>query len=143
MNPRTPPVESAVPHAHAPLGIEFRHLRHLVAVADAGTFTEAAERMFVAQPTLSQQVRRLEEMVGAPLLRRCRDGVRLTPAGSVLVEESRTMLAQLEHAVSRSRQAAGLGRPQLRSFCRPCCPRGSRWRRRPGSGRWRRRPVSM
>ena len=55
-------------------GLEFRHLRYLVAVADAGTFTHAAERMFVAQPTLSQQIRRLEEMVGTPLLQRRRDG---------------------------------------------------------------------
>src|SRR5215469_10207947 len=95
-------------------GLEFRHLRYLVAVADAGTFTHAAERMFIAQPTLSQQIRRLEEMVGTPLLRRRRDGVELTAAGSVLLEESRTMLSLLERGVSRSRQAAGLGRPRLR-----------------------------
>src|SRR5215469_8743042 len=95
-------------------GLEFRHLRYLVAVADAGTFTHAAERMFVAQPTLSQQIRRLEEIVGAPLLQRRRDGVRLTAAGSILIEESRTVLSRLEHGISRSRQAAGLGRPRIR-----------------------------
>ncbi len=55
-----------------------------MAVVDAGTFTHAAERMFVTQPTLSQQIRRLEEMVGTPLLDRRRDGVRLTDAGSRL-----------------------------------------------------------
>ena len=95
-------------------GVELRHLRYLVAVADAGTFTHAAERMFIAQPTLSQQIRRLEEMVGTPLLHRRREGVQLTEAGSVLLEESRTVLSLLEHGVSRSRQAAGLGRPRLR-----------------------------
>jgi DNA-binding transcriptional LysR family regulator len=105
-------------------GLEFRHLRYLVAVADAGTFTHAAERMFIAQPTLSQQIRRLEEMVGTPLLHRRRDGVELTAAGSVLLEESRTMLSLLEHGVSRSRQAAGLGRPRLRFMLPPDLPEG-------------------
>lgn len=103
-------------------GLEFRHLRYLVAVADAGTFTHAAERMFIAQPTLSQQIRRLEEMVGTPLLRRRRDGVELTPAGTVLLEESRTVLSLLEHGVCRSRQAAGLGRPRLRFVLPPNLP---------------------
>jgi molybdenum-dependent DNA-binding transcriptional regulator ModE len=93
-------------------GLEFRHLRYLVAVADAGTFTHAAERLFVAQLTLSQQIRRLEELVGTPLLQRRRDGVRLTAAGSILLEESRTVLSRLEQGITRSRQAAGLGRPR-------------------------------
>ena len=108
----------------AHLGLELRHLRYLVAVADAGTFTHAAERMFIAQPTLSQQIRRLEEMVGTPLLQRRREGVRLTPAGSVLLEESRAMLSLLEHGISRSRQAAGLGRPRLRFVLPPYLPEG-------------------
>jgi DNA-binding transcriptional LysR family regulator len=103
-------------------GVELRHLRYLVAVADAGTFTQAAERMFVAQPTLSQQIRRLEEMVGTPLLDRQRDGVRLTEAGSVLLEESRTALSLVEHGVRRSRQAAGLGRLRLRFVLPPHLP---------------------
>jgi LysR family transcriptional regulator, benzoate and cis,cis-muconate-responsive activator of ben and cat genes len=103
-------------------GLELRHLRYLVAVADAGTFTHAAERMFIAQPTLSQQIRRLEEMVGTQLLHRRRDGVQLTEAGSVLLEESRTVLSLLEHGVTRSRQAAGLGRPRLRFVMPPDLP---------------------
>src|ERR1700751_1047661 len=103
-------------------GLEFRHLRYLVAVADAGTLTHAAERMFIAQPTLSQQIRRLEEMMGTPLLYRRRDGVQLTAAGSVLVEESRAVLSLLEHGVTRSRQAAGLGRPRLRFALPPDLP---------------------
>ena len=77
----------------APHDVELRHLRYFVAVADAGTFTHAAERMDIAQPTLSQQIRRLEEMIGTPLLRRKREGVRLTEAGAVLLEESRAVLS--------------------------------------------------
>ena len=110
------------PGGCARLGVELRHLRYLVAVADAGTFTHAAQRIFIAQPTLSQQIRRLEEMVGTPLLQRRRDGVRLTPAGRVLLEESRAVLAQLEHGISRSRHAAGLGRPRLRFVLPPDLP---------------------
>ena len=117
---RLPRQGTPAPAAHQ--GLELRHLRYLVAVADAGTFTHAAERMFIAQPTLSQQIRRLEEMVGTPLLHRRRDGVELTEAGSVLLEESRTMLSVLEHGVTRSRQAAGLGRPRLRFVLPPNLP---------------------
>jgi DNA-binding transcriptional LysR family regulator len=106
----------------APHGVELRHLRYFVAVADAGTFTHAAERMFIAQPTLSQQIRRLEEMIGTPLLQRRREGVRLTDAGTVLLEESRTLLSLVERGMSRARQAAGLGRPRLRVAICPGIP---------------------
>jgi DNA-binding transcriptional LysR family regulator len=103
-------------------GVELRHLRYFVAVADAGTFTEAAERMFVAQPTLSQQIRRLEEFVGTRLLHRQRDGVRLTTAGAVLLEASRDVLSLMEHGMSRTRHAAGLGRQRLRVVVPPRLP---------------------
>jgi DNA-binding transcriptional LysR family regulator len=94
--------------------IELRHLRYFVAVADAGTFTRAAERLFIAQPTLSQQIRRLEQIVGTLLLHRRRDGVALTAAGTVLLQAARDVLSAVDHAVGHTRQAAGLGRPQLR-----------------------------
>ncbi|MEU9448836.1 LysR family transcriptional regulator [Streptomyces sp. NPDC048277] len=106
----------------APLGIELRHLRYFVAVAESGTFTHAAERMYVAQPTLSQQIRRLEEFVGTALLRRGRGGVRLTEAGTVLLEESRAVLSLVDHGVSRTRRAAGLGRQRLRFVVQPHLP---------------------
>ena len=115
-----PPVVAGDAHH----GVELRHLRYLVAIADAGTFTQAAERLFVTQPTLSQQIRRLEEMVGTPLLDRRRDGLRLTDAGTILLEESRTVLSLIEHGVRRSRQAAGLGRPRLRFALPPQLPEG-------------------
>jgi len=118
----TEPVLLPSSEGAAPQGVELRHLRYFVAVADAGTFTHAAERMFIAQPTLSQQIRRLEEMVGTPLLQRRREGVRLTEAGTVLLEESRSVLSLVDHGVARTRQAAGLGRPRLRVVILPGLP---------------------
>jgi DNA-binding transcriptional LysR family regulator len=100
--------------AEAPQGVELRHLRYFVAVADAGTFTGAAQRLFIAQPTLSQQIQRLEQIIGTPLLHRRRDGVQLTAAGAVLLAAARDLLAAAGQAVSQARQVAGLGRPQLR-----------------------------
>ncbi len=105
--------------AGAPLAIELRHLRYFVALADAGSFTRAAERMFVAQPTLSQQIRRLEEVVGTPLVQRRRDGLRLTTAGTVLLDASRDVLSLLDQEVNRTRHAAGLGRQRLRVVVAP------------------------
>ena len=98
----------------APQGLELRHLRYLVAVAEEGTFTRAAERLFIAQPSLSQQIARLEQIVGTPLLVRARDGVRPTAAGTVLLDAARDVLAAMDHGVGHTRQAAGLGRPRLR-----------------------------
>ena len=108
--------------AEAPAGIELRHLRYFVALADAGSFTHAAERMFIAQPTLSQQIRQLENIVGTPLLQRRREGLRLTKAGNVLLDASRNVLSLVDHEVSRTRQAAGLGRQRLRVVVPPGLP---------------------
>src|SRR6266481_9929331 len=108
------PVPRPADSAEAPQGLELRHLRYFVAVADAGSFTHAAERLFVAQPTLSQQIRRLEQIVGTPLLHRRRDGVQLTTAGTVLLKAARDVLSAAGHAVAQAQQAAGLGRPRLR-----------------------------
>src|SRR6266568_2023179 len=108
------PVRLPRADTQAPQGVELRHLRYFAAVADAGTFTRAAERLFIAQPTLSQQMQRLEQVVGTPLLRRDRGGVRLTAAGTVLLEAARDVLSAVDHGVAQTRQAAGLGRPRLR-----------------------------
>src|SRR2546428_12813565 len=62
--------------------MELRHLRYFVAVADAGNLTVAAQRMLhTSQPSLSRQIRDLEDEVGTPLLTRRARGVDLTPAG--------------------------------------------------------------
>jgi DNA-binding transcriptional LysR family regulator len=108
--------------AGVPQALELRHLRYFVALADAGTFTRAAEKIFIAQPTLSQQIKRLEEIVGTPLLQRRREGLRLTPAGRALLDGSRAVLALVDQAVSRTRQVAGLGRPWLRTVIPPGLP---------------------
>jgi DNA-binding transcriptional LysR family regulator len=110
--------------AEAPSSIELRHLRYFVALADAGSFTQAAERIFVAQPTLSQQIRRLEEIVGTPLLQRRREGLQLTTAGTVLLDASRNVLSLVDHEVSLARRAAGLGRQRLRMVVPPGLPEG-------------------
>ena len=112
--PQIGPALLAASGGTAPEGLELRHLRYLVAVADAGTFTHAAERLYIAQPTLSQQIRRLEEIIGTPLLHRRREGIRLTQAGAVLLQDARTVLSLLDHGLCRTRQAAGHGRPRLR-----------------------------
>ena len=116
------PVRLPGTDSQAPQGLELRHLRYFVAVADAGTFTHAAERLFIAQPTLSQQIRRLEQVIGTPLLRRGHDGVQLSAAGTMLLDTARDVLSLVEHGVSRTRQVAGLGRPRLRFVIPPRLP---------------------
>jgi molybdenum-dependent DNA-binding transcriptional regulator ModE len=100
--PEREPIPWPADGAEAPQGLELRHLRHFVAVADAGSFTRAAERIFIAQTALSQQIRHLEQIVGTPLLHRRRDGLRLTTAGGVLLDASRTVLSLVDHEVSRT-----------------------------------------
>ncbi len=86
--------------------MELRLLRYFVAVAEELNFTHAAERLHTAQPSLSQQIRQLEDYVGTPLLDRDRRRVKLTEAGRVFLREARRLLADADHAVSLARQAA-------------------------------------
>src|SRR5262249_41744003 len=116
------PVPRPADGARAPQGLELRHLRYFVALADAGSFTRAAEQLFIAQPTLSQQIRRLEQAIGTPLLYRRRGGLRLTAAGRGALAESRNVLAVVDHGLSQARRAAGLGRPRLRMVIPPDLP---------------------
>jgi DNA-binding transcriptional LysR family regulator len=85
---------------------ELRHLRYFVAVAEELHFGRAAARVGIAQPALSQQVRRLEAMVGFELLTRSTRSVALTPAGSALLPHARRSLAEADLAVAAAGRAA-------------------------------------
>src|ERR1700685_3018406 len=73
--------------------MELRHLRYFVAVAEAGSLTVAAARILhTSQPSLSRQIRDLEDEVGARLLTRRARGTELTPAGRAFLEHARSVL---------------------------------------------------
>lgn len=86
--------------------MEFRYLRYFVTVADELHFTRAAERLGMAQPPLSQQIRKLETEIGAPLFRRFSRGVELTDAGKILYEDATQILNLVELARNRAQSAA-------------------------------------
>ena len=92
--------------------MELRHLRYFVAVAEAGSLTVAAERnLHTSQPSLSRQIRDLEDEVGAQLLRRSARGIELTPAGRVFLDHARSVLSQVEAATEAARRVAHPAKP--------------------------------
>ncbi|NTF46313.1 LysR family transcriptional regulator [Rhizobium rhizogenes] len=86
--------------------IELRHLRYAVTVADEGHITRAAERLGIQQPPLSQQIRNLEDLVGATLFQRLPRGVALTEAGRTFVDRARIILQDVDLAVEATRRNA-------------------------------------
>jgi len=80
--------------------MELRHLRYFVAVAEERSFTRAAEKLWIAQPGLSTQIRRLERELGVRLFERHTRGVDLTEAGELLLDRARVTLAAAEAARS-------------------------------------------
>src|SRR2546421_10392810 len=83
--------------------MELRHLRYFVAIAEERSFTRAAERLWVAQPGLSTQIRRLEAELGVQLFERHTRGVNLTPAGELFLERARVAIAAAETAAATGR----------------------------------------
>src|SRR6202012_5726646 len=92
--------------------LELRHLRYFVAVADAGSLTVAAEqKLHTSQPSLSRQIRDLEQEVGVPLMNRGAHGVELTSAGKAFLDHARMALVQAEAAKEAALRAAQPARP--------------------------------
>jgi LysR family hca operon transcriptional activator len=85
--------------------LELRYLRYFVAVAETLNFTRAAERLNTVQPSLSQQIRRLEEIIGTPLFWRKKHHLQLSSAGQVFLKESKKILAQADEAIELARKA--------------------------------------
>jgi acetyl esterase/lipase len=96
-----------LPLPPAPDGIELRHLRAFVAVAEELNFGRAASRLYLSQPALSRQIRSLERQVGCDLLRRSTHGVELTVAGDALLDRARELLHGVDDAVSATRAVGG------------------------------------
>jgi len=94
--------------------MELRHLRYFVAVAEELHFRRAAERLYVAQPAVSEQIRKLEEELGVRLFDRTQRSVSLTVAGTALLGEARRVLRQAELAQLAARNASEHAVEQLR-----------------------------
>jgi LysR family hca operon transcriptional activator len=92
--------------------MELRHLRYFVAVAEAGSLTVAADqKLHTTQPSLSRQIRDLEDEVGAQLFARSVRGIELTAAGRIFLDHARVVLSQVEIAVESARRLANPARP--------------------------------
>jgi DNA-binding transcriptional LysR family regulator len=93
--------------------LNLRQLQYFLAVADERSFTRAAERLLVAQPSLSQQIKSLEKEMGGPLLERLPKGVRLTAAGKAFMPEARAAVTHAASATRVARSVLGLQAGEL------------------------------
>src|ERR1700732_2308653 len=86
--------------------MELRHLRYFVAVAETLSFRQASSHRHLSQPSLSVQIKQLEDELGVPLLRRTKRRVEITPAGGVFLPAAREILLKLKQASAAARHAA-------------------------------------
>jgi LysR family hydrogen peroxide-inducible transcriptional activator len=93
--------------------MELHQLRYFKAVAELGSFTRAAEKCLVAQPSLSQQIIKLEKELGQPLFDRLGRKVQLTAAGRVLYDQAISVLTTVDDAKRRVAEAGGAGRGRI------------------------------
>ncbi|QCO21092.1 DNA-binding transcriptional regulator HcaR [Acinetobacter cumulans] len=94
--------------------MELRHLRYFITVAEELNFSKAALKLYTAQPSLSQQIKDLEEDVGVQLLHRTKRKVELTEEGAVFLEQARLTLAQADKAIAMARQVSQAKQQMLR-----------------------------
>jgi len=87
--------------------MDLRQLRYFTQIVESGSLSKASRQLFIAQPALSQQLSKLEEEVGKPLLNRSARGVAPTENGLALYHHARFMLRQLDQALSIARKASG------------------------------------
>ncbi|MFD3506772.1 alpha/beta fold hydrolase [Nocardia sp. NPDC058666] len=102
-----------------PSGLELRHLRAFIAVAEALNFGRAARSLHLTQPSLSRQIRQLERLLGTQLFARDSHSVSMTAAGNALLPHARLVLADLDTAVSAVRDAAGEAAVLVRQLWEP------------------------
>src|SRR3954453_12520341 len=103
---------------------DLRLIRYFVAVADERHFSRAAERLHMAQPPLSAAIRQLEQQLGVALLDRRARGVRLTPAGELLLERGRHLLAEGDEIAAAVRAVDGEASGLLRAGLTPAARHG-------------------
>lgn len=94
--------------------MDFRQLRYFVAVAEALSFSDAARKLHISQPPLSNQIKALEDELGSMLLDRSRHHVALTPAGALFLDKARAALGNLEEAREVVKQVAAGEAGQIR-----------------------------
>ena len=99
--------------------MELRHLRYFITVAEELNFSKAALKLYTAQPSLSQQIKDLEEDVGVKLLNRTKRKVELTEEGAVFLEQARLTMAQADKAIAMARQVSKAKQQLLRIWFVP------------------------